>query len=332
MKRIGLLMLGGAKRVAMGRMFVAAGKELGLDVELFSYELDPKVAIASIAQIIVGKRWDDPDIIDDLAAAVDRHTISIVVPFVDGAVEIAARLRDMRCDVFAPAPTIDQAAAMFDKAMADKLFRQLDLPVPESFELGPLIDQSRRDHSPSRLLTALPYPLIAKPRRGSASKGIFVAPDADALLTLDNPDDYVFQEYIAIREEFTVDCYVDRGGLITAAVPRSRLEVAGGEVVRTVTVDDAEITALAVETLGATSLKGAVTIQFMRDLRDKRLLLMEINPRLGGGAVCSVHAGANLPKMIILDSLARKIEKAKWIASLEIARYPQEVVFDPRTN
>jgi len=32
-------------------------------------------------------------------------------------------------------------------------------------------------------------------------------------------------------------------------------------------------------------------------------MIMEINPRLGGGAVAAVHAGADIPAMIISEAL-----------------------------
>ena len=40
---VNILMLGGAKRVSMARMLKDAGSRMGLDVELFSYELTPEV-------------------------------------------------------------------------------------------------------------------------------------------------------------------------------------------------------------------------------------------------------------------------------------------------
>ncbi|MDE6126751.1 MAG: ATP-grasp domain-containing protein, partial [Muribaculaceae bacterium] len=75
-------------------------------------------------------------------------------------------------------------------------------------------------------------------------------------------------------------------------------------------------------------LRGPVTVQLLRDTTDGRLMLMEINPRLGGGAVCSVHAGADLPFMILSDLLGSKPEVCDgWQAGVKISRYMQEVVF-----
>ncbi len=68
----------------------------------------------------------------------------------------------------------------------------------------------------------------------------------------------------------------------------------------------------------------------MRDLDDGgRLLLMEINPRLGGGCVCSVHAGADIPSLIIGEALGEKLSSLSALAGVEISRYPAETVFYP---
>ena len=101
---------------------------------------------------------------------------------------------------------------------------------------------------------------------------------------------------------------------------------------RTETVDDPEITALARRTLEATGLVGAVTVQMLRDLDTDRLMLMEINPRLGGGAVCSVAAGADIPSLILREVLDLPPVEPHWQPGVQIARYLDEVVFYPKEN
>lgn len=300
------LFLGGAKRVSMGNKFIAAAERLGLRAALFSYEMTREVPIASIAQVEIGLRWSDPLIIDDLRRVVERYEIDILVPFVDGAVEVAARFADRFPDVWVATPDAAMAELMFDKVAADSFFRQLELPVPQ------------------RSI----YPLIAKPRHGSASKGIKILRSVAEFKQLTDPQNYLYQEYIEDRQEITVDCYVESDGRLICAVPRLRIEVQGGEVTTTRTFRDREVEALAAETLQKTGLTGAITIQMLRDHRDNRLMLMEINPRLGGGAVCSCHAGADLPQFLIRDALGLTLEPCSdWKSDVLITRYPQEVAF-----
>ena len=88
---VNILMLGGAKRVSMARMLKDAGSRMGLDVVLFSYELTPEVPVAVEASVITGLKWTDPDLMDDLHNVVSENRIDILLPFVDPAVEVAAR-------------------------------------------------------------------------------------------------------------------------------------------------------------------------------------------------------------------------------------------------
>ena len=68
-RNINILMLGGAKRVAMAEQLMRAGKQLGVNVSIFSHELDAQEPIASVGKVIVGKRYADPEVdaeLDDI--------------------------------------------------------------------------------------------------------------------------------------------------------------------------------------------------------------------------------------------------------------------------
>lgn len=312
---VNILFLGGAKRVSMGRLFKEAGKKLGMEVVLFSYELSEQVPVAEVSKVIVGRRWSDPDLMEDLHRVVTDNRIDIIIPFVDPAVEIAARYCASDPDVWTPFKDDRLAGYMFDKCKADELFRSMDVPAPRNARLENVDGE-----------------IIAKPRYGSASKGIKVleADAFEAMCSRGEADGYLFQEYIAEREEFTVDCFVASEGKVICAVPRRRIEVAGGEVVTTVTLHDEVIEELSRKVLEGLGLRGPVTVQFLRDMTDGRTMIMEVNPRLGGGAVCAVYAGADIPRFILEDwqkgTVARCVD---WQSDVKICRYFEDVVFRP---
>ncbi|MDE6402696.1 MAG: ATP-grasp domain-containing protein [Muribaculaceae bacterium] len=305
---VGVLMLGGAKRVSMARHLAEAARSLGLRLRLYSYELSAMVPIWSVATIIEGKRWADPEVVNHLHEVVTLHGIDVMIPFVDGAVEVVARYPFSDC--YAPVSQPAIAAMMFDKVVAAELFARERIPIPRTYTRG-----------------APQFPLIAKPRMGSASRGLKIVRSSTDFRAIDLSQ-YLVQEYIEQRREYTVDCFVAQDGRIIAVVPRERLETAGGEVTRTMTVDRDDIAALSRSVLTRLGLTGAVTLQFLQDVRDNRLLLMEINPRLGGGAVCAVAAGADLPLFILKEALGRQLEPCDdWQPGTVIARYMEEVVF-----
>ncbi len=315
MKKLNLLFLGGGKRVAIGRMFLQAARQAGVEASITGYEADTQVPLAQIGDIIVGLPWRDPALAANLEKLVIERDIHAVIPFVDHAVGIAARLgKHFGGDVFVPAPTYDVCSCMFDKILAAEAFERAGLPIPATYRPG---DQCTR--------------LIAKPRYGSASKGLVMIDNLQKLYEIQSVGDrYLIQERIDNRQEITVDCYVSLCGAgICAVSPRIRLEVSGGEAVRTVTVDDPEAVALARQTLLSLKLVGAVTVQLIRDLSNGRLMVMEVNPRLGGGAVCSVHAGADIPRMIVDETLGLAATPSTPVAGVLTARYLEDVVFKP---
>ncbi len=313
---IGFLFLGGAKRVAMARMIKAACSCRGFDARIVGYELDSHSALAAEGRIVEGSRWGDPAIFSDLDALCRDEDIDIVLPFVDGAVGVAADFvrRYSSTGVFSPVGERRLVDRMFDKCAAAEFFASLDIPVPATYRTGAPCGR-----------------LIAKPRFGSASKGIIEINSLQKLYELGaKASNYLIQERIDNREEITADCYVAmRDGIVAAVSPRIRGEVSGGEVVRTETISDADVDVLVRNVLGATGLRGAVTVQLIRDLDTGRLMVMEVNPRLGGGAVASVHAGVDLPGLIIDDAFGNALVEQKAVPGVETVRYLDDVVFYP---
>lgn len=306
-----ILFLGGAKRVAMARLFAKTLEEKGYGCEIYGYELDTRCPLASVGTVFKGLRWRDPKIFDDLTSICTSRNIDIVLPFVDPAVSIASELVFKYCpEVFSPVSEADAADKMFDKVAAADLFEQLGLPVPTTYRGG-----------------AFTSKLIAKPRFGSASKGIIKIDCTSDLEAIDDTDAYLIQERIDNRREYTIDCYVSRQGRILAVSPRVREEVSGGEVVRTTTIDSAEAVSLVRKVLEATGLRGAVTVQLIHDLDSDRLLVMEINPRLGGGCVASVYAGADIPALIVEEALGLNTAERLPRAGVVTTRYLADVVF-----
>lgn len=306
-----ILFLGGAKRVSMARMFKQSAARRGFEAGIVSYEMTSDVPVAIEGEVVIGKRWSDADVVDDIRRVMRRNGCRTVVPFVDGAVAVASAVAEGQDDIFAPCSSAELSQQMFDKIVSASLFASLGLEIPETYTPGAA------------------FPLIAKPRRGSASKGIVKIYNEAQLQALANAGDYLIQELVEHPVEYTVDCYVSvLTGEICAVVPRVRLEVEGGEVTRTMTVDNPGLENAARRALAALGLRGAVTLQYICPYdAPGRLMLMEINPRLGGGAVCSVHAGVDLPGMILDEARGIAATPTGYRPGTEIARYRSEAVF-----
>lgn len=304
-------MLGGARRVSMAEQLIRSGKRMGADVKIISYELDRDVPIAIIAEVIEGLKWRDPGVVDDICRICHEKNVDIILPFVDGAIEIAAKCKNLLPDTFVPVIDPGMAEMMFDKVEAAKLFEEGGFEIPQTY-------------------TAInaEMPAIAKPRHGSASRGIKIFNNIDDLMHLENLQDYLVQEYIEHNEEYTIDCYISQEGEILVTVPRKRLEVMGGEVTRTITLREEDLICRSRKILNHFGFTGPVTLQFLKDTDADRYLLMEINPRLGGGVICSIYAGAPICDYILREALDMSVSPADdWISGTLMARYQKEAIF-----
>ena len=309
---IRVLMLGGAKRVSLARLLKQAAHRHGKEVSIISSEILPTVPISCEGKVVAGPKWKDDNVVQRLSATIAEEKVDIVLPFVDGAIEVCSRLKVLHPEVFIPVSDYDVAHAMYDKAEAARLFTTHDIKIPATY-------------SPDNYC----LPAIFKPRTGSASAGIIVANTEAEFAAITEKDDYLIQEYIPQREEYTVDCYVSAiSGEVLCAVPRLRLATTGGEVNRTVTRRLPQLITESKRILKQLKFRGPITLQFIRDLSDDRFLLMEINPRLGGGVVCSILAGADIAEMIVRESMGIAAEAVDdWKDGALMARYFSEVMF-----
>ena len=310
-KPIAILMLGGGRSVSMAELLKESGRRRGAEVEVTGYELITKVPLASVGNIVQGMQWDDERVVDDIVRVARELDVDIILPFSNVAVDVAARVRPLLPDVFMPVCDPETAAVMFDKIEAAKAFKDSGLPMPRTYNV-----------------LSAELPAIAKPRHGRCSRGVKVFTNMDDLMHLEHIQDYLIQAYIANKDEYTVDCYVTQQGEILCAVPRLRKHVSDGESTRTVTCRQPELERMVRKVIETFRLRGPVNVQFLYDRDRDRYLLMEVNPRLSSGVICSIKAGAPIADYIIGESLGDKLEPCDdWRDNTLMTRYWKEVIF-----
>lgn len=311
---ITILMLGGSRRVSLAEQFMRSGKSIGCEVRFVAYELDTDVPIALVGKVVKGLSFSDPDVVDDIIRVVEDNDVRIILPIVNGAMEVASLLRERLPHVFVPVSDFEVTSTLYDKVDAAAAYAAAGFPIPKTYTV---IDND--------------MPAIVKPRKGSRSRGVRIFYDINELMSLANLDSYLIQEYIEDAQEYTVDCYVDRQGDILVTVPRERLEIMGGEVTRTVTRNIPELVEMSRKVLKHFGLTGPVTVQFLHDPRTDRYMLMEVNPRLGGGVICSIYAGAPITDYILKEALEVPVRMCDdWIPNVLMARYQKEAIFFER--
>lgn len=283
-----ILFMGASRLVDMLKRFHRAARDLRIPLTIFSMENDAArhaVGIAGVAEILTGPKFNSPEFGPWMLDTVRMFQIDIVIPNIDSATvtlsTMAPALRDIGVLPVVSHPEI--CRIMADKARADRLFRALSLPVPPDDR----------------------FPLLAKPRFGSASRGLVKLHDYDEFAfwkTRNNSDDFVIQGLIPGRE-YSIDAYVDHKGRTLGIVPRERLAVSGGEVMVTETAEHVGGTVIVEKLLAGThgSWFGPLTVQVMDD--GKKTWILECNPRLGSGTTCSIEAGLAIPDWILRHRL-----------------------------
>lgn len=144
------------------------------------------------------------------------------------------------------------------------------------------------------------FPLLAKPRRGSRSHGIRLIPDIEALkldvaLIADDdlPDNQkiIYQEYID-SDQFSLEIFNDWKGTAVAVVGMVNLVPhMTGETFQAVTDDNPELLALGRELGAALGHVGPACVDVHQ--RGDEFVVLEINPRFGGGYPATHFSGAD---------------------------------------
>lgn len=281
-RNLNILFLGGAKRVSLAEKFIDEGKERGVRINIFSYELDIDVPISLVGEIVIGLRWNDSNLYNHLLEIIETKKIDIILPFLDYATIVSAKLKKMTEDmnVFIPVSDNKICEVFYNKYLANEWCIENDIKIPSN--VGK-------------------YPLIAKPIHGSASKGILVLESLADFNNLGNKEAYLIQEFVK-GKEYSVDVYVSiQDNEIVSIVPRERLETQGGESIKSITIKDERIINFSKKIIERTKLVGPLTLQLIENSATKDLYFMEINPRFGGAVLNSIFAGANSPKYMLND-------------------------------
>lgn len=240
---------------------------------------------------------DDPRFVDAIEGIVRELGVRLVVPTLDRDLAPLAAARDRLARSGAVALTPDPAgvALAADKWALGRALASDGIAVPDAW-----LD-------PEAAVAALAggrvrFPLVVKPRHGHGGIDVHVVHDAGTLraaatLVAATGDDPLVEARI-VGIEHGVDVLHDLEGRPLQVVVKRKLAMHGGETLAAVTVDAPAVaeTALAVSALvrprGGLDLDVIVT-------PDGRVVVLDANPRFGGGHPFTRAAGADFPGALV---------------------------------
>ncbi|UNC93617.1 ATP-grasp domain-containing protein [Candidatus Contubernalis alkaliaceticus] len=262
-------------------------------------------------------RVNEADYLETILELCSANDIKAVVPFIDPELPILAEAaplfasRGIKVMISSP----EAVNTAMDKYKTFQYFKKQHIPTVETW-----LAQDSQDFS------SLPYPLIVKPRQGSASQGVHRVQSKKeldfALAQVENP---VIQHCLK-GQEITMDMFCHEQGSLIQAVPRRRIKVRGGEVERAITVFKQGLLDWAPKIAKGLKLFGPVNIQCF--IEGDKITFTEINCRFGGGYPLSYYAGANFVQMIIKLTRGEPLEipVKGYEPGLVMMRYEETVI------
>jgi carbamoyl-phosphate synthase large subunit len=291
-RRMRMLLSSAGRRVGLLRAFRTAAEELGIALEVFACDLEPdwSSACREADQAFAVPRATAPDYIDTVLSLCERYGIALVVPTIDTELVQYSHARE-RFAAIGTIVSIGSAAIVEmarDKLATARFLSEAGIASPRTASAEDLIASDE----------SWPWPLLAKPRHGSSSRGIQIVHDREELRPLVAVEPYVAQEMLRGRE-FTVNLFFDEHGKLRSAIPHERLRVRAGEVEKAVTIRDPVLCDMARD-LGEALVGplGAMCFQAIVD-GDGRASLFEINARFGGGYPLAHQAGATFTRWLL---------------------------------
>ena len=256
-------------------------------------------------------RVEQSDYADKLLALCIKNKIDMVIPLIDPELEILAPQYDKFSSkgimvVISPVKTIEIA---FDKYQTYLHAKQAGIDVPQTVI-------TIEDALESIASGKLSWPVLIKPKRGSASMYVHKCHNQDELqLAFHNCPGPMIQEFLD-GEEYGYDLFCDTDFKPVSVFCKRKIAMRAGETDKAVSVNDKKFIDLGTKIAQAFPIFGPADADVK--IGKNGPMLLEVNPRFGGGYPCSHLCGADFPAKLIA------IFKGQNLSS-DIGNYPAGV-------
>lgn len=193
-----------------------------------------------------------------------------------------------------------------DKYEALKMADALGLDIPRTW--WPQNPDELRD-----ICSEAEYPLVIKPRNSSGSRGIRIVRNREELmLGYEELKAYyplpMIQEYIPPGTRFDVALLYDSEGSLIASFAQKEVRHYPADIGPSTVQESVWMPELVERSAGLVSAfqwRGIAEVEWMRDPRDGKLKLMEINPRYWNSLHLAVQSGVDFPYLHYLLATGR---------------------------
>ncbi len=235
---------------------------------------------------------DDPAFLTEFNRVIDEQEIDFVFPALDSVIAALSAVREQLHATLLTCP--DDAARLCRSK--EKTYRRLagcDF-LPKLY------------HSPEEIEE---YPVIIKPSESQGAQGFQILHSKQELLheLAVRTEEQVICEYLP-GEEYTVDCFTDRHGVLRFASCRNRQRIRNGISVRSaLTKPDKQIRRIAETINQKLQLRGVWFFQVKRN-QNGEYRLLECATRVAGTMCLERGAGVNLALLTVFDAMELDLE------------------------
>ena len=279
------------------------GKIIGADMQLTAPALS-----AADERVLVPAVYDE-HYVDALLEICELHKVDVLISLNDLELPILADKKalfsEIGTTVLVSSPEVIDIC--FDKLKTSQYIESLGLRTPKTF--------SGLDAAINALHTGeLQFPLVIKPRWGSASIGIEYVDSIEDLQVIyelikrkirrgilgevsQHDENFILIQQKITGKEYGLDIINDLSGNNVSVSVKQKLAMRAGETDKATTVDSEELRHIG-QVIGSNlGHIGNLDCDILE--MDGKFYILELNPRFGGGFPFSYQAGVNLPKAII---------------------------------
>ena len=308
-----ILFTGVGRRIELLQAFRNAALVLNKDLKIYGADMAgtaPALAYCDFTRKVVAMK--DPGYIDDLLSICAADHIDLLIPTIDTDLLILSenkqKFEAIGTRVMISAP--DKIRICRDKNNTSQFFVDCGLHAPM-----PVNDWKEYKSG---------FPAFIKPKDGSSSINAFKVENEEELeVYAGQVEDYIVQPFVS-GHEYTIDIFCDWNGEPVSIVPRERLQVRAGEVLKTridldpMMIEESKVLCKAFKPC------GPMTVQLIRDDSGADWFI-EINPRFGGGAPLSMKAGARSAEAILKMLDGKEAGKYQVANGAIYSRFDQSV-------
>lgn len=308
-----ILFTGVGRRIELIQAFRSAALVLNKNLKIYGADMAgtaPALAYCDFTRFVVPMK--SPDYIDNLLQICLDDSIDLLIPTIDTDLLVLSENKEkfeaIGTRVMISAPEMIRICR--DKNNTSQFFVDCGLHAPMPVK-------NWKEYKGG-------YPAFIKPKDGSSSINAYKVENEEELeIYAGQVEDYIVQPFVS-GSEYTIDIFCDWEGEPIFIVPRERLQVRAGEVLKTRICMDSTMIEESKALCSAFKPCGPMTVQLIRD--DKGVdWYIEINPRFGGGAPLSMKAGARTAEAILQLMNDEKIVTNQIADGAIYSRFDQSV-------